>query len=77
LIVSPKGTVRFVYDDALIPVAALGETKIERASYVEPLPEGGGWQADMGPVGGPILGPFPTHRAAIQAEREWLSQNGF
>ena len=30
------------------------------------------WWADMSPVGGPVLGPFCSHGAALQAEREWL-----
>jgi hypothetical protein len=31
--------------------------------------------ADMLPVGGPVLGPFPRHNQAIQAEIKWLQQN--
>ena len=32
----------------------------------------GNWWADMGPVGGPVLGPFGTRGEALQAERGWL-----
>ena len=40
---------------------------ITRASRVEPDAEGF-WWADMGPVDGPVLGPF----RALQAESGWL-----
>ena len=33
------------------------------------------WFADLSPVGGPTLGPFDTHAAAIAAEIEWLTKN--
>lgn len=64
--------VRCIYDDALAPLlASLGETTTRRASHVEPDPRGG-WQADMSPVGGPILRGFPLRSEALAAEREWL-----
>ena len=37
----------------------LGKLQITRASHVEPDLDGN-WWADMGPVGGPVLGPFGT-----------------
>lgn len=46
---------------------------ITRASQVEPGPEGG-WTADMGPVGGPVLGAFPRRADALEAEQAWLRQ---
>ena len=51
--------------------AALGKLQITRASHVEPDSDGN-WWADMGPVGGPVLGPFGTRGEALQAERGWL-----
>jgi len=33
------------------------------------------WWADMLPVGGPVLGPYTSHDAAISAEIQWLTQN--
>ena len=33
------------------------------------------WQADMGPVGGPILSPFDTRQEALAAEHKWLEAN--
>ena len=37
----------------------------------------GQWLADMGPSGGPVLGPFPRRATAIEHEMEWLNQNPF
>ena len=33
------------------------------------------WFADMSPVGGRTLGPFPTKTAALSAEVEWIERN--
>ena len=44
------------------------------ASHVEPVGEGQ-WQADLSPVGGPLLGPYDTRTEAIQAEVDWLNAN--
>lgn len=74
LVVESNGDVAAVYDDALVStLSALGQSVVTRASHVEPA--SGGWIADMGPVGGPILGdvvPFGTRAAALAAERDWL-----
>jgi len=45
--------------------------QITRASHVEPDRDGL-WWADMGPVSGPVLGPFKNRTEALGAEREWL-----
>ena len=75
LVVEANGDVAAVYDDALVPtLSALGQSVVTRASHVEPA-QGGGWFADMGPVGGPVLGdvvPYGTREAALAAERDWL-----
>ncbi|MEN9664013.1 MAG: hypothetical protein RLZZ326_376, partial [Planctomycetota bacterium] len=42
-----------------------------RASHVEPDADGN-WGADMGPVDGPVLGPFKNRSEALGAERGWL-----
>ena len=70
LLINPRGEVRTVYDEA-IDLTALGRVRIRRASHVEP-DERGEWRADLAPVGGPELGPFPTRRQALGAERDWL-----
>ncbi len=70
LVVGVGGGVRCVYDEAL-DLRELGTLKITRASHVEPDHDGN-WLADMGPVGGPVLGPFGTRSEALAAERAWL-----
>lgn len=76
----PDGTVRHVYDDALAGLLdGDGAAVTQRASHVEPHASGG-WYADMGPVGGPLLWadgeygnvPFSTRAEALAAEREYL-----
>jgi hypothetical protein len=71
LIVDAGGNVRCIYDEAL-DLRAIGKLQITRASHVEPDAEGY-WWADMGPVGGPVLGPSRNRTEALRAEREWLS----
>ncbi len=79
IVVEATGRLRFIWDDALAGMTELGEATVCRASHVEPT--GGerwnGWKADLSPVGGPTLGPFATHGAAIQAERNWLTAHGW
>jgi hypothetical protein len=70
LVVDPSGRAFAVYDE-LIDLAALGRPVITRASRVEP--DGRGlWRADLSPVGGPVLGPFPRRSEALEAELGWL-----
>jgi len=73
--ITSEGTIRFIYDDALAPLLALGESTVRRASHVEPTT--GGWSADLSPVSGPLLGPFALRSAALAAEVEWLQSHGF
>ena len=70
LVIDPHGTVRCVYGEA-IDLAALGTLSVRRAGHVEPDTQGR-WWADLSPVHGPRLGPFPTRSAALDAERSWL-----
>ena len=70
LVVGVDGGVRCIYDESL-DLRALGKLQITRASHVEPDSEGS-WWADMGPVGGPVLGPYASRSEALQAERGWL-----
>jgi len=70
LVVSGNGRVRCIYDDAL-DLRELGKLQITRASHVEPDSDGS-WWADMGPVGGPVLGPYGSRSEALAAERGWL-----
>lgn len=73
--IGPGGVLRFIYDDSLAgALAHIGQTTIKRASAVEPAP-GGGWEADLGVSGGPVLAGFATRAAALAAEVEWLNRN--
>jgi hypothetical protein len=70
LVVNAAGNVRCIYDEEL-DLRKLGKLQITRASHVEPDAEGY-WWADMGPVDGPVLGPYSSRSAALAAERVWL-----
>jgi hypothetical protein len=70
--VEPNGRLRFLWNDALAPLAQHGRIQIERASHVEPTSDGE-WTADLSPVGGPLLGPFPLRAEALNAEQKWLN----
>jgi len=67
LLIDPGGTIRCLYDEAL-DLRALGSLAIRRGSHVEP-DRHGRWFADMSPVKGPKLGPFPCRSEALAAER--------
>ena len=70
LVVDAGGHVRCIYDEAL-DLREIGKLQITRASHVEPDAEGF-WWADMGPSGGPVLGPFRSRTEALEVERGWL-----
>lgn len=70
IVVAPDGTARAVYAED-IDLSALGAVEVRRASHVEP-DAAGAWWADLSPVGGPTLGPFPKRSAALEAEAVWL-----
>ena len=71
LVVGAGGDVRCIYDEAL-DLREIGKLQITRASHVEPDSDGF-WWADMGPSGGPVLGPYGSRTKALGAEREWLT----
>lgn len=73
LVVGRDGTIRGVYAEDL-DLAALGRPVIRRASHVEPTPDGR-WLADLGPVGGPVLGPFARRSETLEAETAWLEEH--
>ena len=70
LVVDAGGDVRCIYGEEL-DLREIGKLQITRASHLEPDRDGF-WWADMGPVDGPVLGPFTSRSEALQAEREWL-----
>ena len=71
--IAADGTTRFIHNDVL-DAKALGAASIQRASHVEPNDDLT-WTADLTPVKGPVLGPFPTRAAALAAEVLWLERN--
>jgi len=73
LVVGVDGGVKCIYDESL-DLRALGKLQITRASHVEPDSDGN-WWTDMGPVGGPMLGPFASRSEALGAERGWLQRS--
>lgn len=73
LVIQPDGSLKCVYGEA-IDLHALGQVSISRGSHVEPTSTGQ-WLADLSPVSGPVLGPFPQRSQALDAEREWLEAN--
>jgi len=73
LVITPQGTVRCIYAEA-IDLRALGVPTISRASHVEP-DQRGCWWADLSPVSGPLLGPFRFRQTALAAEEAWLAQH--
>jgi hypothetical protein len=72
LIVGLDGAVSCIYDE-LLDLHQIGTLSITRASHVEPDADGD-WWADMGPSGGPVLGPYGSRSEALVAERGWLSR---
>jgi hypothetical protein len=70
LVVDAGGSVTCIYDEAM-DLRELGKLQITRASHVEPDAEGY-WWADMGPSGGPVLGPYGSRSEALGAERVCL-----
>jgi len=70
LVIGVDGIARCIYGEEL-DLREIGRLQITRASHVEPDAEGY-WFADMGPSGGPVLGPYGSKSDALEAEREWL-----
>jgi hypothetical protein len=70
LVINNSGKIRCVYGEA-VDLSTLGCLDIRRASHVEPN-DNGQWLADLGPVAGPILGPFGTRSEALAAARAGL-----
>lgn len=76
-LVISNGKVQFIHDDELATAfKSHGDMNIRRASHVEPV-EGGKWECDLSPVGGPRIGTFETREAALECERSWLMNNNW
>ena len=72
LFIAPDGTACCLYTEDF-DLKTLGRLTIRRASHVEPTADGR-WTADLSPVGGPVLGPFPLRSDALAAEEAWIEQ---
>jgi hypothetical protein len=70
MLIDPEGGIFCLYDETL-DLSCLGTLSIQRASRVEP-DEFGQWWADLSPISGPTLGPFPLRSLALKAECDWL-----
>ena len=70
LVVDAGGDVRCIYGEEL-DLREIGKLQITRASHVEPDLDGN-WFADMGPIDGPVLGPYGSRTEALGAERGFL-----
>jgi hypothetical protein len=73
LVIHRDGQVRYVYAET-IDLSILGSPTISRASHIEPDSQGR-WWADLGPVQGPVLGPFSLRSEALRAESAWLEDH--
>ena len=73
IVIEQDGSCRCLYSEE-IDLGALGRLSIQRGSHVEPNADGK-WIANLGPVDGPQLGPFPNRSQALRAERDWLTLN--
>jgi len=73
IVIATDGAARCVYGEEL-DLTALGVVEICRASFVEP-DSAGDWFADLSPVNGPKLGPFPRRSDALTAEARWLTEH--
>jgi hypothetical protein len=71
LVIGSDGVARCIYDEAL-DLREIGKLQITRASHVEPDADGF-WWADMGPVGGAVLGPYVSRTETLRAARGWLA----
>jgi hypothetical protein len=74
--IDSNGTYKCIHDDDLAAALVAGGDAITimRASHVEPTATGQ-WEADLKLSDGPVLGPFETRKAAVQAEVDWINQN--
>jgi len=74
--IHPDGQIEFIHDDELVEMFqdAIADQHTTRASHVEPSQTSPGtWDADLSPVGGPLLCGFAKRQAALQAEVAWLN----
>jgi hypothetical protein len=76
--ISKDGQLSAIYSDDLTALMSLGQSKIRRASHVEPTNQnqtfGVEWSVEL-VHDGTVLGPFPSRAAALDAEVEYIERN--
>lgn len=72
--ISRDGTVYCLAEPELEGLLQSGNSTIQRASFLTQR-EDGQWMGHLLPIGGPLLGPYPTREGAVNAEREWITAN--
>jgi hypothetical protein len=73
IVITTNGNVKCLYGEDL-DLHEFGQLEIRRGSHVEPTDDGC-WTADLSPVRGPLLGPFPNRSMALDTERDWLEHH--
>jgi hypothetical protein len=75
--IKKDGTIEYLYKEELRPLMKEGESRIARASHVEPDPEKPTtWMVDLTPRGGPVLKGFESRDEALREEVKWLEALG-
>ena len=72
--IGPDGQLTAIYSDSLADLCEAGSAVVVRVSHVEPDPNGPGWIADLGPINGPMLGPYRLREDALKAEMRFLDK---
>lgn len=77
VVIEPNGTIRAMYDDALVDVLSFGSLSIQRASHVEFCNESQAWFVDMQAddslrIETFRVGPFAKHAEALAWEVVYL-----
>jgi hypothetical protein len=73
-IVISGGEARAIYSDEITPYVRAFKGNVERASNVEPGPNGT-WYVDLSRFGWPTAIGFQTRQAALDWEVEWLKEH--
>ena len=75
IVITPQGTVKFIYQEQILLTPYLGKEAIERASHVEPDEKGMWWATILKDK--KKLGPFLKRSEALSAEIQYLEEIGF
>jgi hypothetical protein len=73
--IDDDGALTAIYHDESPVLKMDGNRMVRRASHVEPAASGAGWEADMSPVGGPVLPITATRGESLEFEVSWINKN--